>query len=52
MENPKPKTDEEWLLESADSPHLTKIKLSILGQIALAKLHPELVKTTTETTSI
>jgi hypothetical protein len=38
-EQPKPKTDEEWLAETADSPHLTKIKLSIIGQIALEKLH-------------
>lgn len=33
----QPKTDAEWLAESADSVHLTKIKVSIIGQIALAR---------------
>lgn len=46
-EHPKPKTDEEWLAETANSLYLTKAKLSILGQIALSKLAEGQAETTT-----
>jgi hypothetical protein len=37
VSNKPPKTDEEWLAESADSEPLTKIKESIIGQLALRR---------------
>ncbi len=39
MPEQKPKTNEEWLRESDDSPALTRIKAAIIGQLLL-KDHP------------
>lgn len=35
MSEKTPKTDAEWLEESKDWPHITKMKEQILGQLAI-----------------